>query len=522
MDKTLTQKLEALLGAEHVVTDPLEREYFSQDVYAQSDFTAQAVIAPDNLEQLSAAVRMVTQAGYSLFPRGGGLSYTGGYLPTTDKSVSLDTSRMNRVLEINRRDMYVRVEAGCTWADLHKALKGTKLRTPFWGTLSGLSATVGGSMSQNSIFFGSGLYGTSADTVVGMKVVAADGRVVNTGSAANYGSPFFRHYGPDLTGIFTGDCGALGIKAEITLRLIKAPKFKEHASFSFEKYEDMLSVMSKISRNGLASECFGFDPFLQAQRMKRESLTKDIKSLAGVMKSSGSVMGALKKGAKIAAAGRGFMKDVPYSLHITSENRHAAAARADIADIKDIAHKGSGTEIENAIPTLIAANPFMPPNSMIGPSGERWAPVHAVIPHSQAVDLMTAMEELFAEHSDKITQYEIGIGYLLTSVGASAIVLEPVFFWQDVLKEFHKRNVEAGHLKKINGFEENLEIRAFVGELRDALKKLCLEHKAIHFQIGKTYLYKEGLSEVSFALVKAIKHHMDPEDRLNPGALGLG
>ena len=299
MDNKLKQDLLSILGDEGFITDKDERTYYSQDVYEQSEYITAAVISPKNLDELSNAVKCVTSAGYSLFPRGGGLSYTGGYLPSTDKAVTLDTARMNKVCEINESDMYVRVEPGCTWATLHKALKNTGLRTPFWGTLSGLFATIGGSISQNSIFFGSGIYGTSADTVIGLKVIGANGRIVVTGSGAvKNGSPFFRHYGPDLTGMFTGDCGALGIKGEIVLRLIPAPKHKCFGSYSFKHYADMLPAMSEISRLGLASECFGFDPFLQAQRMKRESLTKDIKSLAGVMKSSGSVLGALKRGAK--------------------------------------------------------------------------------------------------------------------------------------------------------------------------------------------------------------------------------
>lgn len=522
MDKKLIQSLLSILGKDGLTTDKNECTYYSQDVYEQSKFITSAVISPKNLDELSDAVKCVTTAGYSLFPRGGGLSYTGGYLPSTDKAVTLDTSRMNKVCEINENDMYVRVEPGCTWASLHNALKGTGLRTPFWGTLSGLSATIGGSISQNSIFFGSGIYGTSADTVIGLKVVGADGNIVVTGSGAvKNGSPFFRHYGPDLTGLFTGDCGALGIKGEIVLRLITAPKHKCFGSYSFKTYENMLPAMSEISRLGLASECFGFDPFLQAQRMKRESLAKDIKSLAGVMKSSGSVLGALKQGAKIATAGRGFMKNVPYSLHVTTENRHLCAAQADIEQVAKIIKNAGGTEIENAIPTLIAANPFMPPNSMIGPSGERWAPVHAVIPHSGAVKLMSAIEDLFTRHTDDIATHDIGIGYLLTTVGASAVVLEPVFFWPDELMEFHKRNIEKSHLRKINGFATNLEARECVAGLRRQLKEICLEHSATHFQIGKTYLYQEGVGADSLELVKAVKAHMDKDNRLNPGALGF-
>jgi len=515
MDKALQKQLVAIVGREHVLTDEGERAYFSQDVYSRADFTSAAVLRPASIDELASVVKTATDKGFAVFPRGGGLSYTGGYLPSTNKSVSIDTSRMNRVVEINTEDMFVTVEAGCTWADLHKALQGTGLRTPFWGTLSGLYATVGGSVSQNSIFFGSGLYGTSAGSVTGLKVIAANGDIVETGSG------FFRHFGPDMTGLFTGDCGALGIKAEITLRLIRAPKHKAYASFSFNCYKDMLPAMSEIARQGLASECFGFDPFLQAQRMKRESLAKDVKALAGALKASGSVMGALKTGAKLASAGRGFMKDVPYSVHITSENHHASAANADIETIKAILTKAGGTEIENAIPTLVAANPFNPPNSMIGPSGERWAPVHAVVPHSGAVPLMDAITALFDAHKEICDKYDIGTGYLLTSVGASATVLEPVFFWPDALMDIHHRKVEAGHLRKINGFADNPDARSAVDDLRTKLKNVMAEHHAAHLQIGKTYNYQKSLNPAALALLKAIKAQMDPKGLINPGALGL-
>jgi len=110
---------------------------------------------------------------------------------------------------------------------------------------------------------------------------------------------------------------------------------------------------------------------------------------------------------------------------------------------------------------------------------------------------------------------------LLTSVGSSAIVLEPVFFWPDALKDFHKRNVEAEHLKKIKGFPEDLAARKFVAALRKDLTDICLSHKAVHFQIGKTYPYQDGVSRHNIDLVAAIKKHIDPDNQLNPGALGF-
>ncbi len=515
MDKALRKQLDAAVGSKHVVTYARECAYFSQDVYSCGEYVSVAVLSPANSKELAMIVKLATQNGFALFPRGGGLSYTGGYLPSTKKSISIDTSRMHRVLEINTQDMFVTVEAGCTWANLHKALQGTGLRTPFWGTLSGLYATVGGSVSQNSIFFGSGLYGISADSVTGLKVVAANGDIVETGSG------FFRHFGPDMTGLFTGDCGALGIKAEITLRLIRAPKYKAHTSFSFENYTDLLAAMSEVSRRGLACECFGFDPFLQTQRMKRESLAKDVKALGGALKASGSVMGALKTGAKLATAGRGFMKNVPYSVHITAENHHLAAAKSDIETVKSIMANAGGCEIENAIPLLVVANPFNPPNSMIGPSGERWAPVHAVVPHSVAISLMDAITALFAKHKAVCDKFDIGTGYLFTSVGASAMVIEPVFFWPDGLMDIHRRKVEAGHLRKIKGFSENPDARAAVDDLRNKLKGLMAEYRAAHLQIGKTYSYQQALNSHTLSLLNAVKTQMDPNGLINPGALGL-
>ena len=73
--------------------------------------------------------------------------------------------------------MYVTAQAGCTWKALAEALEGSGYRTPYWGTLSGIHATVGGGASQNSIFWGSGRYGTAADSIIGLEVILADGSV---------------------------------------------------------------------------------------------------------------------------------------------------------------------------------------------------------------------------------------------------------------------------------------------------------------------------------------------------------
>ena len=395
----LEGELARIVGAEHVLTDEATRVLYSQDVYTKS-IAAIAVVQPGNTGELASIVKAVVDAGHAVIARGGGMSYTSGYVPTEDGSVIIDMQRMDDVIEINTEDMYVTVQAGCTWKSLAEALEGTGLRTPYWGTLSGIHATVGGGASQNSIFWGSARHGTAADSIIGLEVVLADGSVVSTGAGAQKSStPFFRHFGPDLTGLFSCDNGALGLKASVTMRLVPVCEHREHLSFDFGDEKSLIAAMSDIARAGIADECFGFDPNLQTVRMQRESLMSDVKRLAGVMKAGGSVFGALKDGAKVALAGRGYMKGVQYALNVMIEERVAAAAKANADEVRSICAKHSAREIENSIPKILRANPFTPLNNMVGPNGERWVPVHTIVPHSRAEPTAKGINEIFEKNA---------------------------------------------------------------------------------------------------------------------------
>ncbi len=519
--QALLAQLGNIVGQEQLITDTEECRYYSQDVYSEGTLAA-AVIAPANTEQLAAAVKAAVAAGHAIVPRGGGMSYTRGYTPVEADSIVVDMLRMNRILEINREDMYVTVEAGTTWEALHQALEGTGLRTPYWGTLSGRFATVGGGLSQNSIFWGSGRYGSAVDSVISMQVVLADGTVLNTGSAAQINaSPFFRHYGPDLTGIFTCDCGALGFKATVTLRLMPVAEAHAYGSFAFEDHATMAAAMSEISRQDLADECFGFDPYLQSVRMKRESLASDAKKFIGAIKAAGGVGAAIKQGAKMATAGRGFMDDVKWSFSVMIEDRSDAAAKARLQEVRSIVAANQGRELPDSIPRLVRANPFGPVNSMLGPEGERWAPVHGLVPHSRAKTTLDAIEALFERHRDSMEKLGIHTGYLLATVSTNCFVIEPVFFWPEAWMEIHRRSVDAEHLKRLKGFAANPQASAAVAQVRGELLELLKQAGAVHLQIGKSYLYREGLQAEAYGLVQAIKQKVDPSNRINPGALGL-
>jgi FAD/FMN-containing dehydrogenase len=512
-DDRLT-RLIAQLPVEILSTDEQTCVLYAQDILTKSH-PALAVVQPRTMQELSTAIKSITALGIAVVPRGGGMSYTSGYVPDQLDSIIVDLAALNRIIDINDIDMTVTVEAGCTWAKLHEALKPRGLRTPFWGSLSGLFATIGGAASQNAVFWGCGTHGPATDSILSMEIVLADGGMLKTAPS------FFRPYGPDMTGLFCAEAGVFGFKATITLKLIHEAKALRYASFSFPSSEAQFPAMSEIARNQLASECFGFDPFLQAQRMKRESMTKDAKALLKMMKAQNSLLGALKEGAKVAFAGRSFLDNVPYSLHIIVEGKSDAEADANLVHVKHICATHNATEIDNSIPKILRANPFGPVNSMVGPQGERWAPVHGVLPHSKALNCQKRIEQLFADHKSIIDEHSIGIGYLFATVGVSGFVVEPVFFWPDELTEIHHHYVENDHLEKFDGFVQNMPARNAVMDLRQKLIDLFYQMGAAHLQIGKSYRYQESLGETGVKIIKAIKSAVDPEGRVNPGGIGL-
>ncbi len=509
------------LGADAVLLDAQLRQLYGQDVSGDASVPL-AVVRPRSTEALARLMRVVAEQDLVVVARGGGMSYSSGYVCPAERTLCLDMAAMNQVLEVNTQDMYVTVQAGCTWAKLHEALAPLGVRTPFWGTLSGIQATVGGSLSQNSLFWGAGRHGCAADSVVGFEVVLASGEVLRTGAGAQANSsPFFRHYGPDLTGLFTCDQGALGIKATVTLKLLPAAPGRAWLSFDFNAHRPLIGALSEVSRQALADACFAFDPTMQAQRMKRASLLTDIKTLGKVVAGQDGLLRGLQEGVKVAVAGRGFMADAVFTAHFMVDEADESAASASAARIRAICAAAGGRELENSIPKIARANPFGPLNSMIGPAGERWLPVHGLVPHSKAVAVYEAVEALFADNGEVLQRHGILHGTLFTYADTNCFVLEPVFYWPDALNALHRHSVEEAVLKKVNHYPQNLEARTEVMRLRREIMALFKDWGASHLQIGRTYPYLEGLEDAPRRLVGEIKKLLDPHGRINPGALGL-
>ena len=515
--ETLYEQLQDVLGRHGVSRDNCE--FYSTDIFG-GDKVAEFVIRPESTEALAQAAAAITAAGYSLIGRGGATSYTGGFVPDREQAVIVDTSGLDRILEINCDDMYVTVEAGVTWQALHERLRETDVRTPFWGPLSGAQATVGGSISQNAILWGSTGHDVSAASVLALEIVLADGSVLNTGSPGAGLKPFFRNYGPDLTGLFLGDTGALGIKTRVTMRLIRRPADVGFLSFNFDERAKMSRAMATIARAGIASSCFGMDPMLQYQRIKRASLLQGAKALKGVVTTAKSTFSGLRDAMRIAVAGKRFIDENGYSLHVIIEGADEAEVAGKLAQTRAIC-LDEGNEIENSVPSMLYGDPFVGMTSAIGPDGERWAPMHGLFALSDGDSAWARIEALFDGFADRFDEHGIIVGYLLAIVSTTVFVIEPVFYWPGPRTAWARGMLSDAELAKYKDFPDDPAVHETVIEAREALNALFDELGAAHLQIGKKYHYREQLQQPAAELLEAIKTSLDPQRLMNPKSLGL-
>lgn len=517
VDASLTGTLAAIVGAANVLTSRDDRRFYGSDIFRGGELPV-AVVLPGSITELQDVVRVAARHRVAVTVRGGGASYTDGYTHTRPGGITIGTDRLTAI-HIDETNAIVSVEPGATWEKLYTALKGRGLRTPFWGPFSGLAATVGGSISQNSISHGPGV---SAESVVALDIVTGTGDLLRTGSGGSAGGfPFFRHYGPDLTGLFTGDCGALGIKAAITLKLVTRHEAFAALSFSFSTFAAMHAAMAAIARAGLDDENFGLDAALQQGQIGRnDSVSAKAEIAKSVMKSASSVAGGLKSLAKMAVAGDRALKAADYAVHYIADGVDRASADAKAAAIRAI---GSpyGTEIANSVPTVVRGMPFAPLTNILGPKGERWVPMHGLFAHDAVVGFHDAITAFWDAHRAEMDAHGIYTGAMFMAVGASAFVYEPTFYWPDARDIVHDRMAPAEHLATLAAHAAAPDAAKLVAELKHEVIDLMRAHGAAHLQIGKTYPYLAGRNPASVALLRAIKAELDPHDILNPGALGL-
>ncbi len=516
---SLATALAGHLGRERVIVDPAERALLSTDLYVEGALCALA-IRPADTATLAAAVRCATEAGYAIVPRGGGLSYTGGYAPGSSESVVVDTRDLAGIVTLDAPGMTLTVRAGTTWETIEETLAPHGLRLPFFGTFSGRVATVGGGLSHGAVFFGSARYGTAADNVLGLEVVCADGRVLRTGQAAlRHGKPFFRTHGPDLTGLFLHDAGALGIKTEATFRLIERPAHTDYRSFALADSAGAAAALSAIGRSGAAEEAYVFDPPTTARGLEGGDLASDLRRLGGIVTGQGSLLAGLRAGARVIVAGKRLVPAGAYSLHVACAGRSAAAVAADVAQCEVLAARHGGQLLPNSIPMSVRAAPFDNLNGVLGPRGERWMALNAKVPHGEAPLIIARFAALVAPYRERLAAHGVAVSTLFTAVDTCVFSFEAVFHWPDRWLPLHRAVADPAHLARFTEPAPNPAGAALVAELRQRTLDLFDELGAPSNQLGRTYRYYDNLAPETRALLDALKAALDPRGLMNPGVL---
>ena len=233
----LAADLHAQLG-DRYTTNPTQIEHHSHGESWHAPGKPDAVVFPLTTDEVVAVVRAAARHSAPVVAFGVGSSLE-GHVNAVRGGVSVDLSRMTRVLRVSAEDLDCDVEAGVTHRQLNRALVNTGVR--FWVD-PGADATLGGMAATRASGTTTVHYGTMREAVLGLTVVMADGRVIRTGGRARKSAS-----GYDLTRLFVGSEGTIGIITELTLRLYGLPEAVSAATCPFETLEGAVqTVMTTI------------------------------------------------------------------------------------------------------------------------------------------------------------------------------------------------------------------------------------------------------------------------------------
>jgi glycolate oxidase len=239
----VASRLREAIGAEKVLTSLEDRIAYSYDGTFEQDLPDAAVL-PESTADVVAVVRIAAEHEVPVIARGMASGLAAASVPFGG-GIALSLTRMNRILEIDRENHVVRAEAGVITADLEAAVGELGLFYPP-DPSSNEQSTIGGNIACNAGGPRCLKYGVTGDYVMGLTVVLPDGQVLHTG-----GKAIKNVVGYDLTSLFVGSEGTLGVITEALLRLTTKPQFIRTARAEFPRLEDASRTVNAILDAGV-------------------------------------------------------------------------------------------------------------------------------------------------------------------------------------------------------------------------------------------------------------------------------
>ena len=241
MISKVIEELRRIVG-DRVSTSESVREHHSHGESWHAPGLPDFVVFPQSTDEVSSIVKLCAQHRLPIVPFGMGSSLE-GHVNAIKGGISIDLTRMTKVVRLSPEDLDITVEAGLTRLKLDAHLKNTGLMFPID---PGADATIGGMAATRASGTTAVRYGTMRDNVLGLTVVLADGRVIKTGGRARKSSS-----GYDLTRLFVGSEGTLGVITELTLRLYGRPESVRAAVCPFESMEGAANTVIQTIQLGI-------------------------------------------------------------------------------------------------------------------------------------------------------------------------------------------------------------------------------------------------------------------------------
>ena len=238
MDIKIIDEIIKIVGKENALTSPEERKCYSYD--ARTDgATPDLVVFPSSADEVSQILLLANKYRFPVIPRGQGSGLTGGSVPING-GVVITFTRMNKILEVDTKNLVAVVEPGViTFVFQEEVAKYGLFYPP--DPASYKYSSIGGNVAECSGGPNSMKYGVTRDYVLGLEVVKATGEIITTGVKTMKGV-----VGYDLTRLFVGSEGTLGVITKIILKLIPAPEAKATILALFKKVEDTAEAVSGI------------------------------------------------------------------------------------------------------------------------------------------------------------------------------------------------------------------------------------------------------------------------------------
>ncbi len=241
LEKTI-QTLQSIVGAERISTTQADLEMHARDQSAFPASLPEVVVWPQTTAEVSAILRHANKTSLSVTAWGAGTSIEGNPIPLKG-GIVLNFQQMDKIIKIHQYDFQVTVQPGVLYKDMNKELAKYGL---FFAPDPGANASIGGMIANNAAGIRTVKYGATKDNVLAMEVALADGKIVRTGSRSVKQSS-----GYDLTRLFVGSEGTLGIVTEATLKLAPLPEHFSAVVVAFPTVKEAAETVFDLIGAGL-------------------------------------------------------------------------------------------------------------------------------------------------------------------------------------------------------------------------------------------------------------------------------